>query len=406
MDTDSSQVQLINCTAAYNGINQNDNAGFENDQWNGPGDGQVYILNCIGSHTGGENGDFDRRGGFRPTYSLARDATGPWGLGNQWGEPFYRSSVTDLPFPISNQLLGTLFQLRPGSAAVDAGHPAAKWNDTDGTRNDMGAFGGPDAGVIGTLESGLEIPFVHVATFPSPNLPSGSVLLEDTDTIWLGFTVPVSATLLSQIQIRNDGVDVPGTMSLVGGGHLVQFVPDTVLTPGASDFVEVTIGAGLRSAAGALINRGSSFRFAVQPSTPIAEGVNDDTVAGLTAADLAAAQVIGNGAAPAVFDVNGTLDVTTDDDVYAITVEAGDRLMATTIDDRNGGGTNGQIHLNLYDANFGLITEGRRGIFRENNAGDTYVDHTFETAGTYYLVVNNRSLGAALPYILRAVLDN
>jgi hypothetical protein len=36
------------------------------------------------------------------------------------------------------------FHLRPGSPAVDAGDPRAFANDADGSRNDIGAFGGPE----------------------------------------------------------------------------------------------------------------------------------------------------------------------------------------------------------------------------------------------------------------------
>ena len=35
------------------------------------------------------------------------------------------------------------------SPCIDAGHPAAEYNDTNGTRNDMGAYGGPGGGGVG-----------------------------------------------------------------------------------------------------------------------------------------------------------------------------------------------------------------------------------------------------------------
>jgi len=35
------------------------------------------------------------------------------------------------------------FLLSPNSPAIDSGHPDSKYNDTDGTRNDIGAYGGP-----------------------------------------------------------------------------------------------------------------------------------------------------------------------------------------------------------------------------------------------------------------------
>ena len=42
------------------------------------------------------------------------------------------------------------FRLRLDSPCRDAGHPSSAWNDRDGSRNDMGAYGGPDPIRIGT----------------------------------------------------------------------------------------------------------------------------------------------------------------------------------------------------------------------------------------------------------------
>jgi predicted outer membrane repeat protein len=36
-----------------------------------------------------------------------------------------------------------LFKLQPSSPCIDAGHPDVKYNDIDGTRNNIGAYGGP-----------------------------------------------------------------------------------------------------------------------------------------------------------------------------------------------------------------------------------------------------------------------
>lgn len=35
------------------------------------------------------------------------------------------------------------FHLQPGSPCIDAGNPDPQYNDPDGSRNDMGAYGGP-----------------------------------------------------------------------------------------------------------------------------------------------------------------------------------------------------------------------------------------------------------------------
>ena len=43
------------------------------------------------------------------------------------------------------------YHLRSGSPCVDAGRPGPEWLDPDGSRNDMGAYGGPNAGPIGII---------------------------------------------------------------------------------------------------------------------------------------------------------------------------------------------------------------------------------------------------------------
>ena len=36
------------------------------------------------------------------------------------------------------------FHLQPGSPCIDTGDPDPAYNDTDGSRNDMGIYGGPE----------------------------------------------------------------------------------------------------------------------------------------------------------------------------------------------------------------------------------------------------------------------
>ena len=35
------------------------------------------------------------------------------------------------------------YSLQAGSPCIDTGNPSSEYNDTDGSRNDMGAYGGP-----------------------------------------------------------------------------------------------------------------------------------------------------------------------------------------------------------------------------------------------------------------------
>ena len=58
------------------------------------------------------------------------DIQGGWtGSGNINANPLFISSGD--------------FHLQPGSPCIDAGNPASQYNDPDGSRNDMGAYGGP-----------------------------------------------------------------------------------------------------------------------------------------------------------------------------------------------------------------------------------------------------------------------
>ena len=55
---------------------------------------------------------------------------------------------------------GTDYHLQQSSACIDAGKPGFASLDPDGTRNDMGAYGGPHAsmtGILGPVITNLEV---------------------------------------------------------------------------------------------------------------------------------------------------------------------------------------------------------------------------------------------------------
>ena len=64
-------------------------------------------------------------------YSLIQEATNCAGPGNKVGDPLFIDPEN------SN------FTLEPSSPAINSGHPANQYKDSNGSRNDMGAYGGP-----------------------------------------------------------------------------------------------------------------------------------------------------------------------------------------------------------------------------------------------------------------------
>ena len=59
-----------------------------------------------------------------------------------------------------------VYRLAEGSPCIDTGHPGPQYNDPDGTRNDMGAYGGPEAsGLSGFAGSGFII--LNIGDIPS-----------------------------------------------------------------------------------------------------------------------------------------------------------------------------------------------------------------------------------------------
>ena len=65
---------------------------------------------------------------------------------NQWNYPnVVLIGVGDISAdPLFVDQANDLYQLSENSPSIDAGNPDELYNDVDGTRNDMGAYGGPD----------------------------------------------------------------------------------------------------------------------------------------------------------------------------------------------------------------------------------------------------------------------
>ena len=88
------------------------------------------------------------------------------------------------------------WRLQDASLCVDAGNPDAMYNDPDGTRNDMGAYGGPEAAA--TPFTGInDDPLLTIANsainaYPNPFNPQTTIALSITDS---DKSLPVSVNI-------------------------------------------------------------------------------------------------------------------------------------------------------------------------------------------------------------------
>ena len=81
--------------------------------------------------------------------------------------------------------LNASWWLQAGSPCIDAGDPDAMYNDPDGTRNDMGAYGGPNALMVPVGNDDDPITVVansNISIYPNPFNPQTSIALNLTQT--------------------------------------------------------------------------------------------------------------------------------------------------------------------------------------------------------------------------------
>ncbi len=62
-------------------------------------------------------------------------------IGSQWSAQYPTSIVGEILF--EQLLVGPNYNLLPGSVCINSGNPDSAFNDLDGSRNDVGAYGGP-----------------------------------------------------------------------------------------------------------------------------------------------------------------------------------------------------------------------------------------------------------------------
>ncbi|MCF7794287.1 MAG: T9SS type A sorting domain-containing protein [Candidatus Cloacimonetes bacterium] len=86
---------------------------------------------------------------------------------------------------VSYDGLNASWWLQDGSPCIDAGDPDAMYNDPDGTRNDMGAYGGPNALTLPVGNDDDPITVVansNINIYPNPFNPQTSIALNLTDS--------------------------------------------------------------------------------------------------------------------------------------------------------------------------------------------------------------------------------
>ncbi|MFH0887220.1 MAG: hypothetical protein V1843_03530, partial [bacterium] len=74
------------------------------------------------------------------------------------------------------------FHLLPNSPCRDAGSPEVSFNDPDGSRNDMGAYGGPGAADWKPITSGLPV-VTQIIVSPNPVAKDGTITIKATGKI-------------------------------------------------------------------------------------------------------------------------------------------------------------------------------------------------------------------------------
>jgi len=135
--TACSQVGILAATAGDNGLVQNCTITYNGSygvEARSDANGTITVSNCI-ARPNGNNGFY----GYRSTCNLSySNGSTVWTAGNQ--------GVIDIdPQFVSN----TDYHISQGSPCWDTGNPSLQ--DPDGSRSDMGYFGGPDCPIYPTV---------------------------------------------------------------------------------------------------------------------------------------------------------------------------------------------------------------------------------------------------------------
>ena len=164
----NSNVELINNTIANNeatGVNAYPFFILTSDP---------IIKNCIISDI---NPIFFASGTIDVTYTCI--SGGYEGTGNIDEDPFFVAPTAGEGTGYDG--LAASWWLQEGSLCIDAGDPDAMYNDIDGTRNDMGAYGGPTPNEMEPTDSDdntVNVAAVNsISVYPNPFNPTANIAL-------------------------------------------------------------------------------------------------------------------------------------------------------------------------------------------------------------------------------------
>ncbi|MCP5021458.1 MAG: hypothetical protein GY930_06750 [bacterium] len=357
-------VQMINNTIAFTGEGPLDTALGSTGGGLNSG---VYVLNGV-SHG---NREYDIPNETFAHYTAFEFPAESAGIGCWPGDPVFAKSGSLID-------VNEWFQLAAYSPCVDAGQPGEDFLDPDGTRGDMGAFGGPGAGRLGALETpATPTPFFLVGVDPLLDLYAGAVLIGTADDVTVVFNSEVNSATVSAstLAFEVSGTAVAG--NYVTSGRKVTFTPTGGWTNAAQ--VRLVMTTGLTSVDGESLAHRHARWFAITPSTTDAESEANNS--------LGTANALGS---DAVERMGGDLASDADLDFFSFTGAFGERLQVSLLAHRLNPATTANFGLRLYDPSGVAIYENSYGMPDE----DPFIEYTLPESGVYTIEVFDEASGA------------
>ncbi len=134
------------------------------------------------------------------------------------------------------------YQLQPESPCRDSGDPAEAFNDTDGSRNDMGAFGGPDP-IDGALTSTLikSIAINRISGFPGDTVCTFVRVDEPAGVARADFSVHYDPQVLTALEVGKTATtsDFNLNAALYNGAIEINLEASSAIESGAPELLRI-----------------------------------------------------------------------------------------------------------------------------------------------------------------------